>query len=135
MAHAQWLEALQAFHATHLARLQEAYAIGLQAVEAKQLPDINAIEPEVLQTTIWTLALATVFIVPQLRRLVLNTVESVLTVILLLLLLAFILAVVLGMPFGELGCWHLWQNVPCMFCELQQESIHVLRSTSQLAPC
>uniref|UniRef100_A0A7S0WN73 Uncharacterized protein n=1 Tax=Chlamydomonas leiostraca TaxID=1034604 RepID=A0A7S0WN73_9CHLO len=84
------------WHSHQVQNLQVAYEFFLQAYNSKQVPALDQLERDVQMTLIYTAILATILVVRPLRRVVFQTLESILTVILLLILILL----VLGLPFG-----------------------------------
>jgi hypothetical protein len=92
------LQDLGAHH--HIENLGKLQTIAQAAFERRELPDFNAIPPDVWQTAMLTMAVANlvlVMLIAPLRRWTLQTLESIVTVLLLLLLIG----VVLGTPIGK----------------------------------
>ena len=89
--------------------LQTGYGILVDAFSSRQVPKLDAVPEDVLQTCTVTCLLGLLVLlclVPGIRRFIFQSVESVLAI---LLLLALIL-IVLGMPVGELIHALLWDT-------------------------
>jgi hypothetical protein len=91
------MDTLVDFHSKQVQNLQVAYDFFLQAYHSKQAPALDQLDREVQQTLLFTAILATILLVRPLRRLILQTLESILTIVLLLILILL----VLGLPFGR----------------------------------
>lgn len=80
--------------------LSTGYGLLAQAFRNKQYPNLAALPSDVVQSCMYTGLLGLVLIVglvPRIRKLTLQTVESILAIACLILLIG----IVLGMPFGE----------------------------------
>eukprot|EP00195_Chlamydomonas_chlamydogama_P009413 CAMPEP_0202890972 /NCGR_PEP_ID=MMETSP1392-20130828/1195_1 /ASSEMBLY_ACC=CAM_ASM_000868 /TAXON_ID=225041 /ORGANISM="Chlamydomonas chlamydogama, Strain SAG 11-48b" /LENGTH=133 /DNA_ID=CAMNT_0049574629 /DNA_START=24 /DNA_END=425 /DNA_ORIENTATION=+ len=89
------------FHADRLKDVSAAFNLVQQAVQERQIPDLANVPQSVLATGAYTGVIGFLFLlllIPRTRKLILDTAETILAVVLIILLLA----VVLGMPFGAL---------------------------------
>ena len=91
---------LQQFFSSRVEELALAQQLVLQAARDKTVPSLDSVAPEVVRTAAATLVLATfvvfILISSRWRRLLLDTVETIIASILLLLLVG----IVVTLPFG-----------------------------------
>lgn len=89
------LQTIAAFHAQQIDNLLVAYDVIANSIRNSQVPALDKLEKDVQATLLLTSIITIVLVIRPLRRVVLQTLEAILTIGLLLALISL----VLGLPF------------------------------------